>query len=111
MAQRRCSTIRISYLASNFSCESAFFAARASAFLLMRRDAADDFIGSLSSKVTNKISSYINSIERKTPSTISGAFVDEIQRRIDVLKQQVNNSKQTIDRLERLASKAEEVSL
>ncbi len=75
------------------------------------KDAADDFIGSLSSKVTNKISSYINSIERKTPSTISGAFVDEIQRRIDVLKQQVNNSKQTIDRLERLASKAEEVSL
>ncbi len=75
------------------------------------KDAADDFIGSLSSKVTNKISSYINSIERKTPSTISGAFVDESQRRIDVLKQQVNNSKQTIDRLERLASKAEEVSL
>lgn len=75
------------------------------------KDAADDFISSLSSKVTSKISSHINRIERKTPSTISGAFVDEIQRRIDVLKQQVNNSKQTIDRLERLASKAEEVSL
>lgn len=75
------------------------------------KDAADDFISSLSSKVTSKISSHINRIESKTPSTISGAFVDEIQRRIDVLKQQVNNSKQTIDRLERLASKAEEVSL
>ncbi|MGL4928477.1 MAG: dynamin family protein [Plesiomonas shigelloides] len=74
-------------------------------------DATDDFITSLNSKVISKINFYSSSIECKTPPTISAAFVDEIQRRIDVLKQQVNNSKQTIDRLERLASKAEEVSL
>ena len=75
------------------------------------KDAADDFIGSLSSKVKSKISSFINDVERKAPSTISDSFVDEIQRRINVLKDQVDNAAQTIDRLERLARKAEEVTL
>ncbi|KFF31906.1 hypothetical protein G039_0329355 [Pseudomonas aeruginosa VRFPA01] len=49
--------------------------------------------------------------ERNAPSTISNSFVDEIQRRINVLKDQVDNAAQTIDRLERLARKAEEVTL
>lgn len=75
------------------------------------KDAADDFIGSLSSKVKSKISSFIKDIERKAPSTISNSFVDEIQRSINVLKEQVDNAAQTIDRLERLARKAEEVVL
>ena len=75
------------------------------------KDAADDFIGSLGSKVKSKISSFINDVERKAPSTISDSFVDEIQRRINVLKDQVDNAAQTIDRLERLAHKAEEVTL
>lgn len=75
------------------------------------KDAADDFIGSLVSKVKSKISSFINDVERKVPSTISNSFVDEIQRRINVLKDQVDNAAQTIDRLERLARKAEEVTL
>ncbi|WLG73309.1 dynamin family protein [Pseudomonas simiae] len=75
------------------------------------KDAADDFIGSLGSKVKSKISSFINDVERKAPSTISDSFVDEIQRRINVLKDQVDNAAQTIDRLERLARKAEEVTL
>lgn len=75
------------------------------------KDAADDFIGSLGSKVKSKISSFINEVERKAPSTISDSFVDEIQRRINVLKDQVDNAAQTIDRLERLARKAEEVTL
>lgn len=75
------------------------------------KDAADDFIGSLGSKVKSKISSFINDVERKAPSTISDSFVDEIQRRINVLKDQVDNAAQTIDRLERLVRKAEEVTL
>ena len=75
------------------------------------KDAADDFIGSMSSKVKSKISSFIKDVERKAPATISDAFVDEIQRRINVLKDQVNNSAQTIDRLKRLERKAEEVTL
>lgn len=75
------------------------------------KDAADDFIGSLGSKVKSKISSFINVVERNAPSTISNSFVDEIQRRINVLKEQVDNAAQTIDRLERLARKAEEVTL
>lgn len=75
------------------------------------KDAADDFIGSLGSKVKSKISSFINDVERNAPSTISNSFVDEIQRRINVLKDQVDNAAQTIDRLERLARKAEEVTL
>ncbi|WP_448120575.1 dynamin family protein [Pseudomonas veronii] len=75
------------------------------------KDAADDFIGSLGSKVKSKISSFVNDVERKAPSTISDSFVDEIQRRINVLKDQVDNAAQTIDRLERLARKAEEVTL
>ena len=75
------------------------------------KDAADDFIGSLGSKVKSKISSFINDVERKAPTTISDSFVDEIQRRINVLKEQVHNAAQNIDRLERLASKAEGVTL
>jgi polyhydroxyalkanoate synthesis regulator phasin len=75
------------------------------------KDAADDFIGSLGSKVKSKISSFINEVERKAPSTISNSFVDEIQRRINVLKNQVDNAAQTIDRLERLARNTEEVTL
>lgn len=75
------------------------------------KDAADDFIGSLGSKVKNKISSFVNSVERKAPATISDSFVDEIQHRINLLKGQVNNAAQTIDRLERLVRKTEEVSL
>lgn len=75
------------------------------------KDAADDFIGSLGSKVKSKISSFISDVERNAPSTISNSFVDEIQRRINVLKDQVDNAAQTIDRLERLARKAEEVTL
>lgn len=75
------------------------------------KDAADDFIGSLGSKVKSKISSFISDVERNAPSTISNSFVDEIQRRINMLKDQVDNAAQTIDRLERLARKAEEVTL
>ncbi|WP_349570814.1 dynamin family protein [Azotobacter salinestris] len=75
------------------------------------KDAADDFIGSLGSKVKNKISSFINDVERRAPATISDSFVDEIQRRINALKDQVDNAAQTIDRLERLARKAEEVTV
>lgn len=75
------------------------------------KDAADDFIGSMGSKVKSKISSFIKGVERKAPSTISDSFVNEIQRRINLLKDQVDNAAQTIDRLERLARKAEEVTL
>lgn len=75
------------------------------------KDAADDFVGSLGSKVKNKISTFIGNVERNAPTTISDAFVDEIQRKISVLKDQVNNAAQTIDRLERLARKTEEVAL
>lgn len=75
------------------------------------KDAADDFINSLGSKVKSKISSFIKDVERNAPSTISNTFVDEVQRRINVLKDQVDNAAQTIDRLERLARKAEEVTL
>lgn len=75
------------------------------------KDAADDFIGSLGSKVKSKISSFINDVERKAPSTISDSFVNEIQRRITALKDQVDNAAQTIGQLERLARKAEEVIL
>lgn len=75
------------------------------------KDAADDFISSLGSKVKNKISLFIKNVERRAPATISDSFVDEIQRRINVLKDQFNNAAQTIDRLERLARKAEEVTL
>lgn len=66
------------------------------------KDAADDFMGSLGSKVKSKISAFISNVERNAPTTISDAFVDEIQRKISVLKDQVNNAAQTIDRLERL---------
>lgn len=75
------------------------------------KDAADDFVGSLSSKVKSKISTFISDVERRAPETISDTFVDEIQRRINVLKNQVNNAAQTIDGLERLVRKAEEVTL
>ncbi|KJJ61219.1 hypothetical protein RT21_21420 [Pseudomonas sp. 10B238] len=75
------------------------------------KDAADDFVGSLGSKVKSKISAFIGNVERNAPTTISDAFVDEIQRKISVLKDQVNNAAQTIDRLERLARKTEEVAL
>lgn len=75
------------------------------------KDAADDFIGSLGSKVKSKISSFINDVERRTPATISDSFVDEVQRRINALKDQVNNAAQTIDGLERLVRKTEEVTL
>ncbi|HGW3656244.1 TPA: dynamin family protein [Pseudomonas aeruginosa] len=75
------------------------------------KDAADDFIGSLGSKVKSKISSFIKDVERRTPATISDSFVDEVQRRINALKDQVNNAAQTIDGLERLVRKTEEVSL
>jgi polyhydroxyalkanoate synthesis regulator phasin len=75
------------------------------------KDAADDFIGSLGSQIKSKISSFIKDVERSAPSTISNSFVDEIQRRINALKDQVDNAAQTIDRLERLAHKTEEVTL
>lgn len=75
------------------------------------KDAADDFIGSLGSKVKSKISSFIKEVERKAPATISDSFVDEIQRRINVLRDQVTNAAQTVDGLERLVRKAEEVTL
>lgn len=75
------------------------------------KDAADDFINSLGSKVKSKISSFINDVEHNAPSTISNSFVDEIQRRINVLKDQVDNAAQTIDRLERLERRTEEVTL
>lgn len=75
------------------------------------KDAADDFIGSLGSKVKSKISSFINDVERRTPATISDSFVDEVQRRINALKDQVNNAAQTIDGLDRLVRKTEEVTL
>lgn len=75
------------------------------------KDAANDFIGSLGSKVKSKISSFIDDVEASTPANISDPFAEEIQRRIKVLKDQVDNAAQTIDRLERLARKAEEVTL
>lgn len=75
------------------------------------KDAADDFVGSLGSKVKTKISSFLKHVERNMPGTISDSFVDELQRRINVLKAQVDNAAQTIDRLERMARKAEEVTL
>lgn len=75
------------------------------------KEAADDFVGSLSDKVKKKISSFIDDIERATPITISDAFVDDIQRRVNALKAQVENASQTIDQLERMARKAEEVTL
>ncbi|MNR39263.1 hypothetical protein D3C85_1574580 [compost metagenome] len=75
------------------------------------KDKADDFIGSLGSKVTSKISLYIKSIEQGVPPTISGCFIKEIEVRINDLKKQVDNAAQTIDRLERLVRKAGEVSL
>lgn len=74
------------------------------------KDTADDFVGSLGSKVKSKISTFISNVERNAPTTISDSFVDEIQRKINVLKDQVNNAAQTIDRLERLVRKTEEVA-
>ena len=75
------------------------------------KDAADDFVGLLGSKVKSKINTFIGKVERNAPITISDTFVNEVQRKINALKDQVNNSAQTIDRLERLARKAEEVTL
>ncbi|MDZ3995306.1 dynamin family protein [Pseudomonas sp. Teo4] len=75
------------------------------------KDSAEDFVGSLGSKVKTTISSFLKKVERNTPGTISGSFVDEVQRRINVLKAQVDNAAQTIDRLERMTRKAEEVTL
>ncbi|EQC1524549.1 hypothetical protein ACY2NX_006971, partial [Pseudomonas aeruginosa] len=75
------------------------------------KDDADDFIGSLGTKIKSKISAFIKEVETNTPPTISDAFVDEIQRRINQLKEQVDNAEQTIDRLERLARKAEGINL
>ena len=75
------------------------------------KDAVDDFVGSLGSKVKRKISTFITNVERDAPATISDSFVNEIQRKINALKDQVNNAAQTIDRLERLARKTEEVAL
>ncbi|HBN7595415.1 TPA: dynamin family protein [Pseudomonas aeruginosa] len=53
------------------------------------KDDADDFIGSLGTKIKSKISAFIKEVETNTPPTISDAFVDEIQRRINQLKEQV----------------------
>jgi len=75
------------------------------------KDVADDFVGSLSSKVKNKISTFIDNVERNAPTTISDSFVNEVQRKINVLKGQVNSAAQTIDRLERLVRKIEGVTL
>ncbi|WP_339493775.1 dynamin family protein [Pseudomonas sp. EA_35y_Pfl1_P108] len=75
------------------------------------KDAADDFVGLLGSKVKSKISAFISRVERNAPTTVSDSFVDEVQRKINVLKDQVNNAAQTLYRLEQLARKTEEVTL
>lgn len=75
------------------------------------KDAADDFVGSLGSKVKNKISTFIDNVKLNAPTRISDSFVNEIERKINVLKGQVNSAAQTIDRLERLLRKCEEVAL
>jgi hypothetical protein len=75
------------------------------------KNAADDFTGSLGTKVRSKISSFIKAVEHNAPSTVSESFVREVQRRINGLKTQVENAAQTIDQLERMVRKAEEVTL
>lgn len=75
------------------------------------RDVADNFVGSLSSEVNNKISTFIANVKLNAPTTISDSFVNEVQRKINALKDQINHAAQTIDRLERLLRKCEEVTL
>ncbi len=75
------------------------------------KDAADDFLAVLSTRTRSNISNFIKTVEKNAPKTISGIFVNALQQRINVLKQQVENSTQAIERLNRIISKTEKVSL
>ncbi|WP_249553621.1 MULTISPECIES: dynamin family protein [Shewanella] len=75
------------------------------------KDVADDFVGSLGGKVENKISTFIDNVKLNAPTRISDSFVNEVQRKINALKDQINHAAQTIDRLKRLLRKCEEVVL
>lgn len=75
------------------------------------KGAADEFVNSLDSKASKKINDFIKEVEESLPVTISDFFVTELQRKINILKEQVNNTELTLDRLERLLHQAEEVRL
>lgn len=75
------------------------------------KDTVDDFVGTLELEITKVINKFIEDLGEMIPETISDAFVVAIEEKINALKDQINHAAQTIDRLERLLRKCEEVTL
>ncbi len=75
------------------------------------KDTVDNFVGTLEFEITKVIDKFIKDLGEMIPKSISDAFVVAIEEKINALKDQINHAAQTIDRLERLLRKCEEVTL
>lgn len=70
-------------------------------------DEADNFFSDLDSKTKKQIRQYLEHLQQSIPKDISGFFADALTEQINSLENQVNNSAQTLDRLENMQRKLE----
>lgn len=75
------------------------------------KDKANDFLYDLRIKSEQSISSHIKNMRTKFPENISTHFVRSLEDEISRLTEQIENSAQTIDRLNRVARTIKEVEI
>jgi len=73
-------------------------------------DQVNNFFGDLENTTKRKIHQYLEHLKQSIPNDVSGFFVDALTEQINALENQVNNSAQTLDRLENMQRKLEGVS-
>lgn len=71
---------------------------------------AEDFVAQLGNKTELRIRQFLERLEISLPATVSKIFVDALSEQVDALDNQVRNSAQTVDRLERIARGLEGVA-
>lgn len=72
-------------------------------------DEADNFITNIRTIIDNDIEHYFSRVKNTIPPTISSSFVEELDNKINQIANQVENSTQTIDRLQRFTVQLQEV--
>ncbi|HEX7764986.1 MAG TPA: hypothetical protein VF433_15435, partial [Cellvibrio sp.] len=73
-------------------------------------DEADNFFSDLDNKTKKQIRQYLEYLKQSIPKDISDFFADALTEQINALENQVNNSAQTLDRLENMQRKLEGAS-
>lgn len=73
-------------------------------------DAASSFVGRLEERIDGQISAYVADVERRLSADIGKEFYADIDTRLNQLREDVQNSTESLDRLDRITRELKEVA-